>query len=351
MLHSYHTAFYICGATTTLSVCLMFLIPWLVPNQQGGVFRRDSAQSRLESLLSSQASTPKRLSRKFFAESSMKSCSSEGSGQRDSEDGRGDSSLCEADRIELEYLKSFATCGESNDHPDGEKTPLSQTNSISMDTSINTAINSTMSHRGSITKYLLQQQLQSQSSRSPSPLSDSCRGSAQGATGNQSLGGSSRSSMSSYFGGSRRTSFSSPKSKTSSKASQSNSRRGSNGILGEDLGETNSEESSELNSSEVEQEIGEFPKARLPLESRRESGESTVVGSRWESGQSTVVCSHRSSVIKVTGSPRISQVSDSAKFRSVKDPDMLHVLAARLLQATREREEGDGKEPIRETVV
>ena len=241
----------------------------------------------------------------------------------------------------MEYL-NFA-CSESNDANDGEESPVSTTKSISADTSINTAINSSMSHRGSITKFLLQQQLQSQASRSSSPLSDSFRGC--GSAGNHSRGGSSRSSMSSYFGGSRRTSFSSP-------SKSKDSRRGSNSVLGEDPGESTSEGTSELNSSEVEPEMEESSTEQLPKgESRRGSGESTVVGSRLESGQSTVVCSHRSSVIRVTGSRKISQAGDSAQYRFVKDPDMLHILATRLLQATRERDGGTEGHEIRETVV
>ena len=289
MLHSYHTAFYICGATTTLSACLMFLIPWLVPNQQGGIFRRDSAQSRLESLLGSRSSTPRISQRSpgFFPENSFKSCcGSEGSGSKGSEDGRGNSSLCEADRMELDYLNSFTPGKQGDEAEDGWKTPLSKTNSLSMDTSLNTVFNSTMSHRGSITKFLLQQQLQSQISRSSSPLSDSCRGLGHG--GNHSRGDSLRSSMSSFFGSSRRTSFSSPSKSKDSKG-------GSNSILGEDVSESNSQETSDLNSSEVEPEMEESSTEELPeMESRRGSGKSTVVGSRLESGQSTVVCSHHS---------------------------------------------------------
>lgn len=344
MLHSYHTAFYICGATTTLSACLMFLIPWLVPNQQGGVFRRDSAQSRLESLLSSRSSTPRisQRSRRFFADSSFKSGSS--SGSRGSEEDRaGNSSLCEADRMELDYLNSFTPSKEGHETEDGEKTPLSKSNSLSMDTSLNTVFNSTMSHRGSITKFLLQQQLQSQNSRSSSPLSDSCR--VLGHSGSHSRGDSSRSSMSSYFGSSRRTSFSSP-------SKSKDSRGGSNSILGEDLSESNSQETSDLNSSEVEPEVEESSTEQLPeVESRRDSGESTVVGSCFESGQSTVVGSHYSSVIRVAGSRKISQVSNTALCKTVKDTDMLHVLAARLLQAARERDVGTDDKRFKESVV
>lgn len=347
MLHSYHTAFYICGATTTLSACIMFLIPWLVPNQQDGVFRRDSEQSRLESLFSSRPSTPRmsQMPRRFIASSSLKSCSSGGSGPRSSEDDKGDSSLCEADRVELEYFKTFADGAHSDEDDDGENSSFSKLNSLSFDTSINTVFNSTMSHRGSITKFLLQQQPQSHTSRgSSSPLSDSFRGLGLGSS--PSRGGSSRSSMSSYFGGSKTTSFSNP-------AKSRDSRRGSNSVLGRDLNEPSFEDSSGLNSSEVEPEIEE-PSTLLLSESRKNSGTSTVVGSRLDSGQSTVVCSNRSSVIREVGSRKISQASNSqqcAQYRSAKDPDMLHVLAARLLQAAGERNDGMDGIGMKESVV
>ncbi|KAJ7384293.1 hypothetical protein OS493_022930 [Desmophyllum pertusum] len=202
VFNSYHTAFYICGATTTLSSCLMFLIPWLMPNQQGGVFRRDSCQSRLESLLSSQPSTPgsRQFSRRFFADGSGKSSSSRDDST--SSPATGEISLCEADRIELEYLKGFANNDEENDDQDGANKSLCVSTNLSVNTSKNTVYNSTMSHRGSITKFLLQQQ-----SRNSSPVSGSRRGSTQSPIMGIQSGSSSRSSMSSFFGGSRRTSL------------------------------------------------------------------------------------------------------------------------------------------------
>ena len=314
-----------------------------MPNQQGGVFRRDSAQSRLESLLGSPYFSPKRNSLRFVTESGE--CSETG----DSEYDRGDSSLCEADRIELEFLKGSAD-EASNDDEDGRRGRANITFTLekSLDTSKNTVYNSTMSHRGSITKFLLQQQLPSMSSRSPSPLSDLCRGSAQG--NQSSRGGSSRSSISSFFGGSTRTSFSaSSKSRGSNKPTPTDSRRDSSSVLGESL---TSGDTSELNSSEMEPEIEKETTTdhlRVDAQSRRESGTSTVVASRLESGQSTVVCSNRSSVIKVAGSPRVSQVGDSVLYRSVNDAQMLHVLAARLLQA--KKEESGNDEEHRESVV
>ena len=338
-LHSYHTVFYICGATSTLSACLMFLIPWLMPNQQGGAFRRDSALSRLESLLSSLPPTPRRISRRNFAHDSQ------GSGTGDSDDGRGGDSLCEADRIEMEFLQgSGSNDVEDDDQDGGTRRP---DDGLRQDTSINTVFNSTMSHRGSITKFLLQQQLQSWS-RSPSPLSDSYRGSGQG--NQSSRGDSSRSSLSSYFGGSRRASCStSSKSKSSSKPTPTGSIRDS-----VKLGESTSEETSELNSDELEPEIDETTVDFLHVDalSRRISEVSTVVASCRESGQSTVVCSNRSSVVKVALSPKVSlQEEDSQQQRFVKDPDMLHVLAARLLQATREKENNFDRKELKESVV
>ena len=349
ILHSYHTAFYICGATTTLSACIMFLIPWLVPNQQRGVFRRDSEQSRLQSLFSlSRSSTPRmsQMPARFIASSSFKSCSSGGSKSSSSEDDKGDSSLYEADRVELEYLKTFADGVHSDEDGDGENGPLSKTNSLSFDTSINTVFNSAMSHHGSITKFLLQQQQQQQShtSRSSSPLSDSFRG--FGLRSNPSRGGSSRSSMSSSFGGSRTTSFSSP-------AKSMDSRRGTLGKAIHRLDEPRCIDSSGLNSSEVKPEIEESSTLLLSA-SRRNLGTSTVVGSRLASGQSTVVCSNRSSVIRVEESRKISQASNSlqcAQNRSVKDPDMLHVLGARLLPAAGERDDGMDGIAMKESVV
>lgn len=108
-------------------------------------------------------------------------------------------------------------------------------------------------------------------------------------------------------------------------------------------GESNSDEPSEENSSELDHE-----NAQLSIEllfSRRESGESTVVGSRFQSGQSTVVMN----TPKVS-TPKLSRAGDSALFRSVKDPDLLHLLASRLLQATRQRDEDTDVEE-RESVV
>ena len=327
MLNSYHTAFYICGATTTLSSCLMFLIPWLMPNQQGGVFRRDSCTSRIESFLGSQPSTPRSRTRTFFHEDQSAKNSSGGSGDV-STSATGETSLCEADRIELEYFKSFRYSSENIDDEDAAEKSLCASNSLSMDTSINTAINSTMSHRGSITKFLLQQQLQSQS-RTSSPVSGSRRGSM-----NQSDRSSLMNSTSSYCGGSSRKSSTSltPKSSGSGKGSRVESRR----VSTELPGGSNSEESSDENSAELHPEIAPPCAEQLLTDgcSRRGSGESTVVGSRWQSGQSTVVMGTPRNM-----TPKVSRVGDSALCRSMKDPDMLHLLAARLLQATRQRDE------------
>lgn len=338
MLNSYHTAFYICGATTTLSSCLMFLIPWLMPNQQGGVFRRDSHMSRIENFLSSQQSTPRSRTRTFFFDDrSVKGSSG------DSRDGStsttGDISLYEADMIEMEYLKGFRYSCENFDDQDAAKTSLCESNSFSMDTSINTAINSSMSHRGSITKFLLQQQLQSQS-RTPSPVSGSRRGSM-----NQSEKSSPINSISSNCAGSSRTSCTSPtpKSSNSGKASRVESRR----VSIELPRESNSEESANENSAELHPEIAPSYAEQVPTEggSRRGSGESTVVGSRWQSGRSTVVMGTPRNM-----TPKVSRTGDSMLCRSMKDPDMLHLLAARLLQATRQRVEDVDVEE-RESVV
>ena len=338
MLNSYHTAFYICGATTTLSSCLMFLIPWLMPNQLGGVFRRDSCTSRIESLLSSQQSTPRSRTRAFFLED-RSAKSSSGDSEDVSTSATGEISLCEADRIEMEYLRNFRYGSENSDDQDAAKTSLCASNSLSMDTSINTAINSTMSHRGSITKFLLQQQLQSHS-RTSSPVSGSRRGSS-----NQSGRSSPMSSMSSYYGGSIRTSCSSlaPKSSGSGKGSRVESRR----VSTEHPGGSNCDDSSDENSAKLHPEISPPYAEQLLTDggSRRGSGESTVVGSRWQSGQSTVVMGTPKNM-----TPKVSRAGDSALCRSMKDPDMLHLLAARLLQATRHRD-GDVDVEERESVV
>ena len=331
MLNSYHTAFYICGATTTLSSCLMFLIPWLMPNQQGGVFRRDSCTSRIESLLDSQQSTPRsRTGTFFFEDRSAKSSS--GDSEDVSTSTTGEISVCETDRIEMEYLKSFRDSSENSNDQDAA-------NSLSLDTSINTAINSTMSHRGSITKFLLQQQLQSHS-RASSPLSGSRRGSM-----NQSGRSSPMNLTSSYCGGSSRTSFSSlaPKSSGSGKGSRVESRRVSTDIPGE----SNSDNSSDENYAELHPEIAPPYAEQLLTDggSRRGSGESTVVGSRWQSGQSTVVMGTPRNM-----TPKVSRAGDSPLYRSMKDHDMLHLLAARLLQATRQTDEAIDVEE-RESVV
>lgn len=114
------------------------------------------------------------------------------------------------------------------------------------------------------------------------------------------------------------------------------------------FGESTSEETSELNSDELEPEMDETTVDFFHVDalSRRLSEKSTVVASCRDSGQSTVFCLNRSSVVKVALSPRVSlQEEDSQQHRSVKDTGMLHVLAARLLQATREKENiFDGKE-------
>ena len=327
MLNSYHTAFYICGATTTLSSCLMFLIPWLMPNQQGGVFRRDSCQSRLEGLLNSQSSTPctRKHSRSFFAGRSVKSRSLDSGNSSLSSPVTGEISLCEADRAEQEYLTGFTIDNEADVATDGASNEKS---SFSMDTSINTVFNASMSHRGSITKFLLQQQLQSQS-RASTPLSGSRRGSSQSPMGLQSGGSSSRSSMSSSLG--FRTSSSSPsRGKGSFKRSLSESRQGSFEVSEE----SSSEESFEPISSEPEGEMDTLSLGQLFNEdTRRESGESTVVGSNWESGRSTVIA----------GTPKVFQ-------SGMKDDDMLHLLAARLLQAMRGRKQDDCGEERESTV-
>ena len=338
MLNSYHTAFYICGATTTLSSCLMFLIPWLMPNQQGGVFRRDSCTSRIESLLGSQQSTPRTRTTPFFHEEGPAKSSS-GDSEDVSSSATGEISLCEADRIEMEYLKSFCDNSENSDDEDGAKTSLCASNSLSMDTSINTAINSTMSHRGSITKFLLQQQLQSHS-RASSSTSGSRRGSM-----NQSGRSSLMNSTSSYCGASSRTSCSSlaPRSSGSSKGSRVQSRR----VSIEIPGGSNRDNSSDENSAELHPETAAPDDEQMLTDggSRRGSGESTVVGSRWQSGQSTVVMGTPRNM-----TPKVSRVGDSPLCRSMKDPDMLHLLAARLLQATRKTDEAIDVEE-RESVV
>ena len=146
--------------------------------------------------------------------------------------------------------------------------------------------------------------------------------------------------MSSSFGGCIRTSSSSSSKakKGSFKSSRAESRRGSVEVSAE----SNSEESHEEISSEPEPEMETLSLRQLFGDgSRRGSGESTVVGSRWESGQSTVIM----------GTPKVSRGGDAVLFRSgMKDTDMLHLLAARLLQATRGREDEDCGEE-KETVV
>lgn len=323
MLNSYHTAFYICGATTTLSSCLMFLIPWLMPNQQGGVFRRDSCTSRIESFLGSQPSTPRLRTGTFFPEDrSAKSIS--GDSGDGSTSATGEISLCEADRIEMEYLKGFHYSNENSDDEEAAKRPLCASNSLSVDTSLNTAYNSTMSHRGSITKFLLQQQLQSQS-RTSTPVSGSRRGSM-----NQSDKISPMNSISSYCGGFDRTSCTSPTPKSS--GSRVESRQASTELSRG----SNSDHSVDEKCAELDPEIASSHAEQLLADtgSRRGSGESTVVGSRWQSGQSTVVMGTPKNL-----TPKVSRAGDTALCRSIKDPDMLHLLAARLLQATRERNE------------
>lgn len=51
-LSSYNTAFYICGATTTISSLLLFLVPVLTRRDNGRRFERDSINSRLDSFMS-----------------------------------------------------------------------------------------------------------------------------------------------------------------------------------------------------------------------------------------------------------------------------------------------------------
>ena len=153
------------------------------------------------------------------------------------------------------------------------------------------------------------------------------------------------SSMSSYCGGSSRASSSSlfPKSSGSSKGSRVESRR----VSTELPGESKSDQSSDVSCTELDPKI-EPPYAEQLLTdggSRRDSGESTVVGSRWQSGQSTVVMGTPKNM-----TPKVSRAGDSALFRSMKDPDMLHLLAARLLQATRQRDDDVDVEE-RESVV
>lgn len=282
---------------------------------------------------------------RFFADEMVKSSS--GDSGDSSTSATGEISLCEADRIELDYLRGGATNSENSDDQDGVKKSLCASSSLSMDTSINTAINSTMSHRGSITKFLLQQQLQGQS-RASTPVSGSRRGSIQSPMGNQSGVSSPKSSVSSYMSGSSRTSssrasFSSPVLKASGSSSKS-SQPGSRRVSIELPEDSNDDELSE-ESCNLDHEIAQISTdILLPDNSRRGSGESTVVGSRRQSGRSTVI----QGTPKLT--PKASRVGDAALFRSVKDIDMLHLLAARLLQATRQRgEDGDVEE--RESVV
>ena len=305
-----------------------------MPNQQGGVFRRDSCTSRIESLLDSQQSTPRSRTGTFFLED-RSAKSSSGDSEDVSTSATGENSLCEADRIEMEYLKSFRDSSDSSENSDDQDAA----NSLSLDTSINTAINSSMSHRGSITKFLLQQQLQSHS-RASSPLSGSRRGSM-----NQSGRSSPMNLTSSYCGGSSRTSCSSlaPKSSGSGKGSRVESRRVSTDIPGE----SNSDNSSDENYAELHPEIAPPYAEQLLTDggSRRGSGESTVVGSRWQSGQSTVVMGTPRNM-----TPKVSRAGDSPLYRSMKDHDMLHLLVARLLQAMRQTDEAIDVEE-RESVV
>ena len=309
-----------------------------MPNQQGGVFRRDSQTSRIESFLSSQQSTPRSRTRTFSLEDRPVKSSS-GDSRDGSTSATEDISLYEADRIEIEYRKGFRYSCENCDDQDAAKTSLCESNSLSMDTSINTAINSSMSHRGSITKFLLQQQIQSQS-RTPSPVSGSRRGSM-----NQSDKSSPINSISSTCAGSSRTSCTSltPKSSSSGKASRVESRR----VSIELPRESNTEESANENSAELYTKIAPSYAEHAPTEggSRRGSVESTVVGSRWQSGQSAVVMGTPRNM-----TPKVSRTDDSVLCRSLKDPWMLHLLAARLLQATRQRDEDVDVEE-RESVV
>ena len=56
---SYHTAFFISGGTSTAASCLMFLVPWLMPEDTtGGISMRDSHERRISNLLSS-GNTPR----------------------------------------------------------------------------------------------------------------------------------------------------------------------------------------------------------------------------------------------------------------------------------------------------
>ena len=145
---------------------------------------------------------------------------------------------------------------------------------------------------------------------------------------NQSDKSSPMNSISSYCGIFDRTSCTSPSPKSS--GSRVESRQASIEVSEG----SNSDHSVDEKSAALDPEIAPSHADLVDGGSRRGSGESTVVGSRWQSGQSTVVMGTPKNL-----TPKVSRAGDSVLYRSMKDPDMLHLLAARLLQATRERDE------------
>ncbi|XP_032231462.2 monocarboxylate transporter 10 isoform X2 [Nematostella vectensis] len=130
-LLSYDTAFYISGATTTLSSLLMFLIPWLLPDTRNGNFKRDSVGNRIGSILNSLHT---------IEVSENRSAPASGS-------------------------SSLSNCCNLLDFTNSEKSnflelPRVQSQS-SIATSKNTIYNRYMPRQGSVTKTLLSRQLRS----------------------------------------------------------------------------------------------------------------------------------------------------------------------------------------------
>ena len=282
-----------------------------MPNQHGGVLHRDSCESRLENILGIGASSPvssENLTK--FMEDSV----SKGSNAKQSD--------FEADRIERDFLEGLASGRTEDDAWDTDD--FSESQILSLSTSLNTAFNSSMSHRGSIAKALLQEQ---SLSRTPTPNLRR--------TSSQSI--SPEAVFNGRLGGSRRGSNESWRSSTWKRSSKSSSRSSQTEIRS-----PHASESSDFSATNVWEQRTTEPTKRL-----LEQPEITAPGS----GQSTVVCSHRSSLMRMVGNQDSALSGDPTQNRSVpQNSNMLHLLAARLLQVSRIKSEAMEQEE-RESVV
>ena len=166
----------------------MFFIPWLTSKNKGRRFQRDSIDSRLDSLLTTALTQNSREINSIGRGGAIQDDSrrekelnrSASKMTQDSSEGREDE-----EDLDVKYLYDY------DDNDENSDLCLSWAD-LSMNTSKNTSFNSSMSHRGSITRVLLSHQLAALGTRSASPISSArqeysgCPATSSSARGNYS---------------------------------------------------------------------------------------------------------------------------------------------------------------------